>query len=204
MNIFPYEDRLRGLEEVLLELALPLPEELVHTKDVPWGDGQMSFSSWHEIADELDRRAPGWSHKVKAIVPVGDLVAVTVAITVYGRNGKRTREGTGTGPAGSERGITKAEHDALKRAAVKFGLGRELYRRADDDGEDEEALAHGPATKAQVSALWGLYYNNKTIAGFIKQKFDKAAPDMLTFQEAGEVLRLFAPAAPATPSIPNY
>jgi predicted nucleic acid-binding Zn finger protein len=32
----------------------------------------------------------------------------------------------------SETGIKKAEHDALKRAAVKFGIARDLYRRESD------------------------------------------------------------------------
>ncbi len=39
----------------------------------------------------------------------------------------------GTGSAESETGIKKAEHDALKRAAVKFGMARELYQRDDDE-----------------------------------------------------------------------
>ena len=40
-----------------------------------------------------------------------------------------TREGIGTGPSDCEMGIKKAEHDALKRAAVKFGIARELRVR---------------------------------------------------------------------------
>jgi hypothetical protein len=50
-----------------------------------------------------------------------------------------TREGVGTGRAVSETGIKKAEHDALKRAAVKFGIARELYKREFDSIEQEES-----------------------------------------------------------------
>jgi hypothetical protein len=51
-----------------------------------------------------------------------------------------TREGIGTGPADTEMGIKKAEHDALKRAAVKFGIARELYRRESDVIEENGGI----------------------------------------------------------------
>ena len=73
----------------------------------------------------LDETAPNWSHTVKDIKALGDFVVVTVAISIDGV----TREGIGTGSARSEMGIKKAEHDALKRAAVKFGIARDLYKR---------------------------------------------------------------------------
>jgi hypothetical protein len=60
-------------------------------------------------------------------------MTVTVAITIDGV----TREGIGTGPSQSETGIKKAEHDALKRAAVKFGIARELYKKEFDAIERE-------------------------------------------------------------------
>ncbi|MEO6656590.1 MAG: Rad52/Rad22 family DNA repair protein, partial [Pyrinomonadaceae bacterium] len=66
--------------------------------------------------------------------PIGEIITVTVAITIDGI----TREGVGTGKAISETGIKKAEHDALKRAAVKFGIARELYKREFDSIEQDE------------------------------------------------------------------
>jgi hypothetical protein len=90
------------------------------------GNVQMiDYIEWHTVADILDETAPSWSHSVKDIRPIGELITVTVAITIDGV----TREGIGTGVATSETGIKKAEHDALKRAAVKFGIARELYRK---------------------------------------------------------------------------
>ncbi|MCI0390529.1 MAG: RAD52 family DNA repair protein [Acidobacteria bacterium] len=91
----------------------------------------VEYVEWHLVADLLDKLAPTWSHAVRSIVQIGDYVAATAAITIDGV----TREGTGTGPAGSETGIKKAEHDALKRAAVKFGVARDLYRDEDKMGE---------------------------------------------------------------------
>ena len=64
-------------------------------------------------------------------------MTVTVAITIDGV----TREGIGTGNAQNEMGIKKAEHDALKRAAVKFGIARDLYKKESDVIERDGAFA---------------------------------------------------------------
>ena len=80
----------------------------------------VEYVEWHTVADILDEHAPNWTHSVKDIRPMGEIVTVTVAITIDGV----TREWIGTGKAISETGIKKAEHDALKRAAVKFGIAR--------------------------------------------------------------------------------
>ena len=101
----------------------------------------VEYVEWHTVADILDEHAPNWGHSVKDIRPIGDIVTVTVAITIDGI----TREGVGTGKTASETGIKKAEHDALKRAAVKFGIARELYKREFDSIEpDETAPAAAP------------------------------------------------------------
>jgi hypothetical protein len=109
-----------------------------------WTDRQgnmhmVEYVEWHAVADILDRIVPNWSHSVRNVVQIGDMVAVTAAITIDGV----TREGVGTGTAESEMGIKKAEHDALKRAAVKFGIARELYQRESEVIEKEGASAAG-------------------------------------------------------------
>jgi len=117
---------------LLRSLRQPIDPRLIKTRE-GWTDRQgqthwVEYIEWHTVADILDRIAPDWSHAVRNITQVGDLVAVTAAITIDGI----TREGIGTGVAESETGIKKAEHDALKRAAVKFGIARDLYRRESD------------------------------------------------------------------------
>ena len=94
----------------------------------------VEYVEWHTVADILDETAPNWGHSIKDIRPIGDIVTVTVALTIDGI----TREGIGTGRAVNETGIKKAEHDALKRAAVKFGIARELYKREFDSIDLEE------------------------------------------------------------------
>jgi hypothetical protein len=110
-------------------LRQPIDPHLIKTRE-GWTDSQghahrVEYVEWHTVADILDRVAPSWSHSVRSLVQVGETVAVTAAITIDGV----TREGVGTGLADSETGIKKAEHDALKRAAIKFGIARDLYRR---------------------------------------------------------------------------
>jgi hypothetical protein len=122
-------------------LRQPVDPKLIKTRE-GWRDRNgnqhmVEYVEWHAVADILDRVAPTWSHAVRGIVQIGDMVAVTAAITVDGV----TREGVGTGTADNETGIKKAEHDALKRAAIKFGIARELYQR---ESEVIETQGAGP------------------------------------------------------------
>ncbi|MEO8574640.1 MAG: Rad52/Rad22 family DNA repair protein, partial [Pyrinomonadaceae bacterium] len=126
-----FADRSNVLEfsATLRELKKHVDPNLVKQRE-GWrdrnGNVQMvDYVEWHTVADILDEAAPNWAHTVKDIRQIGDLMTVTVAITIDGV----TREGIGTGVAQSEMGIKKAEHDALKRAAVKFGIARELYKK---------------------------------------------------------------------------
>jgi len=80
---------------------------------------------WHAIVDVLDRIVPTWSYSIRNLVQIGHMVAVTAAITIDGV----TREGVGTGAAESAVGIEQAEREALKRAAVKFGVTRDCEER---------------------------------------------------------------------------
>ncbi len=114
---------------LLRTLRQPVDPKLIKTRE-GWTDRQgnthlVEYVEWHTVADILDRVAPSWSHSVRNIAQIGEMVAVTVAITIDGV----TREGVGTGTAENETGIKKAEHDALKRAAIKFGIARDLYQR---------------------------------------------------------------------------
>ena len=124
-NVIPFTQTLRSLRE-------PLDARLVKTRE-GWTDysgnkHMVEYVEWHTVADILDHQAPTWGHTIKKITQMGETVVVIAAITINGI----TREGIGTGNVNTETGIKKAEHDALKRAAIKFGIARDLYRR---DGE---------------------------------------------------------------------
>jgi hypothetical protein len=117
---------------MLRELSDAVSPEMIRQR-VGWRDSagrehEVDYVEWHTVADLLDRICPDWSHQVTKVKQIGDFVAVTASITIH----EVTRQGVGTGSAYDEKGIKKAEHDALKRAAVKFGLARDLYRREDE------------------------------------------------------------------------
>jgi hypothetical protein len=118
--------------ETLKELSHAVSPELVKQR-IGWRDRagrehEVDYVEWHAVADLLDRICPDWMHQVTGIKQIGDFVAVTASITIKGV----MRQGVGTGSAYDEKGIKKAEHDALKRAAVKFGVARELYRKEEE------------------------------------------------------------------------
>ncbi len=128
----------------------------------------VDYIEWHTVADILDETAPNWAHMVKDIRTFGDIAAVTVAITIDGV----TREGIGTGLSTSEMGIKKAEHDALKRAAVKFGIARELYKKEFDAFDNDETPEPPPAT---------------IVAKFPSDPVAKTLSDMVTTKQLGMI-----------------
>ena len=146
-NVVEFTDTLR-------ELRKHVDPNLVRQRE-GWRDRNgnvrtVDYIEWHTVADILDETAPNWAHSVKDIRTFGDVLAVTVAISINGV----TREGIGTGNANSEMGIKKAEHDALKRAAVKFGIARDLYKKEFDafDTEHAPAAAQQETEKPQFPA----------------------------------------------------
>lgn len=131
-------DNVLDFGETLRELRKNVDPNLVRQRE-GWrdrnGNVQMvDYVEWHTVADILDETAPNWGHTIKDIRQVGDIMTVTVAITIDGV----TREGIGTGSALNDMGIKKAEHDALKRAAVKFGIARDLYKKEFDAIDPEK------------------------------------------------------------------
>lgn len=134
---FANDNKVLDFSTTLKELRKNVDPELVRHReagrDRSGSIRTVDYVEWHTVADVLDRIAPNWMHAVKEIRQIGDFAVITVAITIDGV----TREGIGIGSARSETGIKKAEHDALKRAAVKFGIARDLYKKDIDAAELE-------------------------------------------------------------------
>jgi len=150
--------------ETLKELSHAVSPELVKQR-IGWRDRagrehEVDYVEWHAVADLLDRICPDWMHQVTGIKQIGDFVAVTASITIKGV----TRQGVGTGSAYDEKGIKKAEHDALKRAAVKFGVARELYRK------EEEAAPQRNGNTATARSQFPSEPIAKTMADLVTPK----------------------------------
>jgi len=160
----------RPSEEVMAkikQLGNKIDPELIKQRE-GWRDRNgnvhmVDYIEWHTVADILDKVAPEWEHTVADIREIGDNIVVTAAISIGGI----TREGMGTGAADTEMGIKKAEHDALKRAAVKFGIGRELYKK-----ESEFIERTGGGNQGQNA---GGFPNNPRATG----QFDLVSPKQL-------------------------
>jgi len=164
------QNNILNFSSTLRELRKTLDPQLVKQRE-GWTDRNgnphmVDYIEWHTVADILDQTAANWAHTVKDIRQIGNFVTVTVAITIDGV----TREGIGTGPAESEMGIKKAEHDALKRAAVKFGIARDLYKR-----EFEAAVErNGAPAQSQES-------------GFPANPIARSLSDLITARQLGMI-----------------
>lgn len=163
------QNNILSFSSTLRELRKTLDPQLVKQRE-GWidrnGHTQMvDYVEWHTVADILDQEAANWAHTVKDIRAIGEIVTVTVAITIDGV----TREGIGTGPAGTEMGIKKAEHDALKRAAVKFGIARDLYKK-----EFEAIEREAPASQTAD-------------AGFPVNPIARSLSDLVTARQLGMI-----------------
>ncbi|MDQ2745951.1 MAG: RAD52 family DNA repair protein, partial [Acidobacteriota bacterium] len=76
-----------------------------------------------------------------------------------------------TGTAETELGIKKAEHDALKRAAVKFGIARDLYKKESDTIERDGAVQPP----------------NPTTDGFPANPIARSLSDLVTAKQLGMI-----------------
>ncbi|HXG94055.1 MAG TPA: Rad52/Rad22 family DNA repair protein [Blastocatellia bacterium] len=186
----------REFEEIVAALSEPLPDSLVKQR-IGWRDSSgeerwVDYIEWYTAADILDRVCPDWSHEVRDIKVIGDLVAVTAAITIKGV----TRCGIGVDSALDERGIKGAEHDALKRAAVKFGLARYLYsrgtksRKAPIGNEIKPAGAKdaGSVTEKQLSAIYAIAKAKSLDARLESKSLFRCEPEQLSRNAASELI----------------
>jgi hypothetical protein len=120
-------------------LRQPFDPELVSAQGVRRDQEDIHFDqiTWDAVVELLDRVVPTWSHSVRSIVQLGESIAVTAAITIDGV----TREGIGTSKAENEASIKIAEQDALKCAALKFGVARNPYGGKPGEPKNDEANA---------------------------------------------------------------
>jgi len=167
----------QAFKHLLQLLRKPVDEKLIRVRE-GWTDRtgrkhSVEYIEWHTVADLLDRICPSWSHSVKSISHIGETVAVVASLTISGI----TREGVGTGAGDTETGIKKAEHDALKRAAVKFGIARDLYQREGETGTDMEGKANR-LPKSYASDLAG------------SDPVAKGRNDLVTPKQLGMIRRL--------------
>lgn len=119
----------RPINEIVADLAKPLPDQLLKTRRQ--GGNDLTYIPWHNATRVLDRYAPGWSYHVE-VQHVADKVVCIATITIQAEEGSVVRQATGyeddtCGGYGDP--FSNAESMALRRAAAKFGVGRYLYNK---------------------------------------------------------------------------
>src|ERR1044072_7174766 len=186
----------QGIESIIAALSKPLPESVVRQR-VGWRDPSgeerwVDYIDWQTAASILDEVYPEWSHEVRDITVIGDLVAVTAAITIKGI----TRCGVGVDSSLDEKGIKGAEHDALKRAAVKFGLARSLYtngknkkKPASPSGSNlKQAKESDGVTEKQLSAIYAIAKAKSLDAQLESMALFKCEPEQLSRSAASDLI----------------
>lgn len=130
--------------DLLAKLREPFPAADI-SQGQPKADGfRPQYISWDKICKRLDDVFGGnWSQEVHRFELIQNqwIVHVSLRVTVYDKEHDRldaiVRDGIGTWPlsmCGSSckdigDDLKSAESEALKRAAVKFGIGVQLYTR---------------------------------------------------------------------------
>lgn len=150
------EGRPKTLQQALQILKRPTPPEFVKTRE-GWRDRNgnthmVEYVEWHYVTDLLDNTWPLWEFKIDSTHWDGEVATVIATITLISETGNRiSRSGLGTGSPkgdnlqGKETAYKAAESDALKRAATKFGVARDLYQHdAPVQGQGGGGRGQGP------------------------------------------------------------
>ncbi len=186
MNALAIEEK--EFRAILEELSRPLPESVIRQR-VGWIDSEgehwIDYIEWQTAAEILDRVCTNWSYEVRDVTVINDLVAVTAAITIKGV----TRCGVGVGSATDETGIKRAETDALRRAAVKFGLARSLYYRGDAKRRIRAVSdSESPATEKQLAAIYAIAKAKSLDVQLESHALFREEPEKLTRSRASELI----------------
>ena len=117
----------------LIELSTPVPEDEIKTRPAPGsGNKMLSYVDARFVMQRLDDVGgrENWSATYEVIPHIPDAVFCTLGIKVEdvdGQDGVVTVEKTDIGTGSQIEGTKGMVSDALKRAAVSFGIARELY-----------------------------------------------------------------------------
>jgi len=118
----------RSIYDIIRDLSKPIPQKYLESKKK--GGTTIFFISWHNATKLLDHYASGWQFEVKGIDNIAGKVVYTVRIGIPAAEGIIWREGTGNEDEELDSfgdAFVNSESQALRRAAAKFGLGRDLY-----------------------------------------------------------------------------
>lgn len=123
----------RSINDIIKDLAKPLDDRYVKTKDVGKGNVR-PYIPWYQATRLLDQYAPGWGFEIVQLAHIGNKVAMVVQLNIPCKEGIVSRQATGNESDDTDSWgdpFSNAESMALRRAAAKFGLGRYFYNQSD-------------------------------------------------------------------------
>lgn len=128
-------DAPRPLAEIQRDFQKPIPLRLLETKTI---DGnQLTYCPWYRVQKIVNHYTGGfWEYEVQDKTFTPKDMLITVRIYVIAAEGRFYREGTGleslksTGYGDYQ---SKAESMAFRRAAVRWGIGVDLYEGGGDE-----------------------------------------------------------------------
>lgn len=224
------------LNEIVANLSAPLDPAMIRNRYGWKGrDGNpvyVDYVEWQDVVSLLDAHAPGWGFQTTSVVPVHNGVAVTGDLTIPsvdedGHLAITIRSGTGYGSIedndrNGERAVKKAASDALKRAAVLFGVAKQLYEKSDADRAAAAPRPQGSSSYTSSGNGGGNFDPSKMVGGItgpqlnaLKTKFqgaDAVAATMfnvstlqeLTKGQASQLMDALKGATAATAGGPNF
>lgn len=131
----------RSIVAILGDLSRPIPQECIAqieaTTNRTTGKTRpaQDYLHWHTVTAILDTYAPGWEGTIVRVEKIGsegkERIAVVYRLTIHAAEGRFSQEDAGMEDEDKDDfgdAMTSAIATALKRAAAKFGLGRQqLY-----------------------------------------------------------------------------
>ena len=128
-NEFAIKEFRRPIAEILSDLSQSIPSRFISTRRQ--GGAQIQYISWVNITKLLEYYAPGYDWNI-SITYTGDRIYCIGKLTIKAAEGDFVREATGNEMADTDKfgdPSSNAEAMALRRAAAKFGLGRQLWEK---------------------------------------------------------------------------
>ena len=118
------------MERTLQALKRPLPQAMLKIKKIQ--GNQIPYLPWYSVVDILNKYCPGWAWEVTQMHISSDRLFLVGRLTLATSEGTAYQEATGTAELScSNYGdpSSNAESMALRRAAAKFGLALDLYKK---------------------------------------------------------------------------
>ncbi len=120
------------LKQIMENLHQPIPSVLIASKSIK--GNKIDFVPWYDICDLLDERCGygAWEWRIENVAVVKEQLSLVGSLTIHGDDRTMTMMATGIEDINcSSYGdpSSNAEAMALRRAASKCGLGRDMWRK---------------------------------------------------------------------------